>query len=209
MSGGVATRIGLIGDTHVPEAGPDLPTEAYQALRGCDRILHCGDLHTISVLDRLDAVAPTVVSRGNGDNPRTRPPGVPDDPRVAERFVISIERLRVGLTHDLEMTDYQSDGEVADLLLGRFGERVDVAVSGHTHVPAVRGLADGTALLNPGSPTLPYGYRGLLGTIGLLDVDGDRFDFQVLDLATGSAQLQLKGPSAHPLSRGPRPLGGR
>ena len=70
-------RIGLVADTHIPEAGPDLPAQAYAALAGCDRILHAGDLHTIEVVDRLERLAPVLVSRGNGDNPRTRPPEMP------------------------------------------------------------------------------------------------------------------------------------
>ena len=39
-------RLGLIGDTHYPEAGP-LWDEAYDALRGVDLILHAGDLHVV------------------------------------------------------------------------------------------------------------------------------------------------------------------
>ena len=45
----------------------------------------------------------------------------------------------------------------------RFGCRIDIAVSGHTHVPLVWGLDDGTTLVNPGSPTMPYGYLGIVG----------------------------------------------
>lgn len=202
-------RIGLVADTHVPEAGPDLPAQAYDALAGCDRILHAGDLHTIEVVDRLERLAPVLVSRGNGDDPRTRPPGVPDDPRVAATFVVPAEGIHVGLIHDLENAEYRSDEAAAALLARRFGQRVDVAVCGHTHVPLLWGLADGTAIVNPGSPTLPYGYRGLVGTVGFIDVDGGRFEITVLDLATGKVQLRLAGPAARALARGPRPAGGR
>jgi putative phosphoesterase len=202
-------RIGLIADTHIPEAGPDLPAAAYAALAGCDRILHAGDLHTIEVVDRLERVAPVLASRGNGDDPRTRPPGVPDDPRVAPAFVITAGRVRVGLIHDLESTEYRSDEAAAALLARRFGERVDIAVCGHTHVPLVWGLADGTAIVNPGSPTMPYGYRGLVGTVGLIEVDDSGFEATVLDLTTGQPQLRMAGPGVAPLRRGPRPVGGR
>ena len=51
-------RIGLVADTHIPEAAPDLPDVAYETLIGCDQILHCGDLHTIEVVNRLDRIAP-------------------------------------------------------------------------------------------------------------------------------------------------------
>ena len=74
-------RIGLIGDTHYPEAGP-LWDEAYDALRDVDLILHAGDLHVIDVLDWLEerCGVPVLAVRGNGDDgsggrplcPRTR-----------------------------------------------------------------------------------------------------------------------------------------
>jgi len=205
------TRLGLVADTHVPEAGPDLPCEAYEALAGCAQILHCGDLHTLDVVDRLERIAPTLVSRGNGDrrSPRGARPGVPDDPRVADTHVVIVNGFRVGISHDLGHTEVRSDVDVVGLLARRFDGRVDIAVSGHSHVPLIRGLADGTALVNPGSPTMPYGYVGIVGTLALLDLEETSFEITVIDLATGSTQLRMAGPAAHPQQRGPRPTGGR
>ena len=117
--------------------------------------------------------------------------------------------VRIGLTHDLSHTEYRSDEDVATMLERCFGGRVDLAVSGHTHVPMVRGLADGTALVNPGSPTMPYGYLDLVGTVGLVDIADGGFEVTILDLATGTPQLQLTGPAHHPAEVGPRPVGGR
>ena len=204
-------RIGLVADTHIPEAGDDLPAAAYKALAGCDRILHCGDLHTIEVVDRLERLAPTVACRGNGDTltPRVRRPGVPEDPRVLDVFVTDVGAFRIGLTHDLEHVETRADDDVVAALTRRFGGPVDIAVSGHSHVPSVRGLADGTALVNPGSPTMPHGYLGIDGTVGFIDIDDDRFEVTILDLRTRSVALALQGPSAHPFERGPRPTGGR
>ncbi len=204
----MTVRIGLVGDTHIPSAGDDLPKEAYEILEGVDRILHTGDLHTLDVVENLDHIAPTLVSRGNGDDPKRRPPGVPDDPRIAERVIIEVEGLTIGLTHDLEHAEIRTNGEVGALLERHFGRRVHVAISGHSHVPLVWGLPDGTALVNPGSPTLPYGYRGLLGTLGLLEIDGGTFEITVVDLGTKATQLHMVGPASHPLTRGPRPVGG-
>lgn len=204
----MTVRIGLVGDTHIPSAGPDLPKEAYAILEGVDRILHTGDLHTLEVVENLDRIAPTLVSRGNGDDPKRRPPGVPEDPRIAERVIVEVEGLTVGLTHDLEHAEIRTDGEVGVLLERHFGRPVQIAISGHSHVPLVWGLSDGTALVNPGSPTLPYGYRGLLGTLGLLEINGGTFEITVVDLATNEPQLHMAGPAPHPLTRGPRPFGG-
>lgn len=155
-------------------------------------------------------MAPTLASRGNGDTPtpRVRRPGVPDDPRLLEAHVLEVAGVRIGLTHDLEHLEHRGDDDVAAFLVGCFGGPVDVAVSGHSHVPSVRGLADGTALINPGSPTMPYGYLGIVGTIGIVDIADRRFDVTILDLATGEPQLRLVGPGHHPLEVGPRPVGG-
>ena len=97
-------RIGLIADTHIPEAGPALPTQVYEALRGVDLILHAGDMHILDVLDWLERIAPVLGVLGNGDHPSSsnkNRPGVPSDPRVKDRHILQIESLRVGLTHKL------------------------------------------------------------------------------------------------------------
>jgi hypothetical protein len=77
------------------------------------------------------------------------------------------------------------------------------------HFRHPQGLADGTALVNPGSPTMPYGYLDVLGTVGYIDVSPGRFEISVVDLGTRSDQLALVGPSAHQCTYGPRPTGGR
>ena len=60
-------RIGLISDTHVPEAGEQLPGEVFDLLAGVDMVMHAGDMHIIDVLDWLEVIAPVVGARGNGD----------------------------------------------------------------------------------------------------------------------------------------------
>jgi hypothetical protein len=203
-------RIGLVADTHIPEAGPELPPELLRSLAGCDRILHAGDLHVTSVVDQLAQIAPTVVSRGNGDvfKGDGRRPGVSTDSRVRNVFVIDPAGVSIGLTHDLEHVVGLSDDAVAEKLLATFGRRVDIAVCGHTHVPMVWGLTDGTVIINPGSATMPYGYRGLLGTVGFIDVSPGNFCVAVRDLGSGAEQLRFNGPGIHPCTFGPRPEGG-
>jgi uncharacterized protein len=203
-------RIGLVADTHIPEAGPELPPEVLRALSGCDRILHAGDLHVSSVVDQLAEIAPTVVSRGNGDifTGDRRRPGVSMDTRVSDVFVIEPAGVSIGLTHDLEHLVGLSDDVVAERLLGTFGRQVDIAVCGHTHVPMVWGLTGGTVIVNPGSATMPYGYLGLLGTVGFIDISPGKFRVVVSDLDSGVEQLSLTGPGLHPCTFGPRPRGG-
>jgi uncharacterized protein len=200
-------RIGVLSDTHVPEAGPDLPPQAYEALAGSDLILHCGDLHSIEVLDRLEHIAPVMAARGNGDTllPWHRRPGVPEDPRVSDVHVLELEGFRVGITHDLETVEGRPE-EYAEALIERvFGRRVDIALCGHTHVPLGWGLSTGTTILNPGSPTMPYGYPRIVGTVGLLTLTAGIFEFQALDLTSGVPQFEIHGPGIAALQKGPRP----
>ncbi|MBM3947067.1 MAG: metallophosphoesterase family protein, partial [SAR202 cluster bacterium] len=98
-------RIGLISDTHVPEAGRRLPGQVYEILRNTDLILHAGDMHVVEVLDWLDKLAPTIGARGNGDGDGFRPPFPDDDPRVKPAHVLQLEGLRVGLVHGFPMPE--------------------------------------------------------------------------------------------------------
>ncbi|HWR70206.1 MAG TPA: metallophosphoesterase family protein, partial [Dehalococcoidia bacterium] len=44
-------RIGLLSDTHVPQAVTMLPVELERAFDGVDLILHAGDIFQSSALD--------------------------------------------------------------------------------------------------------------------------------------------------------------
>jgi hypothetical protein len=200
-------RVGVVSDTHIPEAGLDLPLQAYDALRGVDLILHCGDLHDIAIVDRLERLAPVVVARGNGDTPfpMGRRPGVPEDPRVADSHVLDLQGFRVGLVHDLEAVEGRPEEFAHELISKTFGAMVDIAVCGHTHIPLTWGLESGAAILNPGSPTMPWGYPKIAGTLGLLTIEPGRFRFEVLDLHNGGIQFDVAGPGPSPMQKGLRP----
>ena len=53
---------GIISDTHGL-----LRPEAIDALRGCDIIIHAGDVGKPEVIEQLGGVAPTFAVRGNID----------------------------------------------------------------------------------------------------------------------------------------------
>ena len=137
-------RIGLISDTHVPEAGADMPPQVYEAFKGVDLILHAGDMHIIDVLDWLETIAPVLGARGNGDYPtesNKNRPGVPDDPRVKVAQVIQIEDLKVGLIHGFPLPDdipWRTPEEMQEFY---FQSAVDVVVCGDTHEAASTGRA--------------------------------------------------------------------
>ena len=200
-------RIGVVSDTHIPEAGEELPEQLFAAFEGCELILHCGDLHSLDVVDWLEELAPTFAARGNGDtfqayHPR---PGVPEDSRVEHARVLEVEGFRIGLTHDLELHEGRPDDFALGLIERVFGEPVDIAVSGHTHIPLMRGLEGGAAILNPGSPTMPYGYLHTLGTVATLEVERGAFEFTVVDLPTSAVVESYQGPRPGFFWKGERP----
>ena len=61
-------RIGLISDTHIPEARKTLWPQVFDAFADVDMIFHAGDVHEFHVLDALEEVAPVYAARGNGED---------------------------------------------------------------------------------------------------------------------------------------------
>jgi len=129
--------IGLIADTH-DEVVPwdQVHDRVARAFEGVELILHCGDLTTLGVLDRLESIAPVMAVRSSGD-PAPAPPRLFDRPQVVE-----VGDTVIGVINTM-----------GDGVSEAFGRKVDVIVHGGTHAASVD--ASGPVLLvNPGSPTL-------------------------------------------------------
>ncbi|MBI2867763.1 MAG: metallophosphoesterase family protein [Chloroflexi bacterium] len=192
-------RIGLISDTHIPEAGPDLWPQAYERLQGCDLILHGGDLHVVDVLDRLERLAPVYSAKGNGDwrdsfRPHMRP-GVPDDDqRVKEAHVLTLQGFRIGLTHAFDTPEERPDITPEQQMARVFGQSLDIVVCGDTHVHMARRLDNGLVIVNPGSVMMPRNLMPQLGTLGYLELSPGRIEATILDLATGGPVASLRVP---------------
>lgn len=162
-------RIGLISDTHIPEAQPELWPQVFDAFRNVDTILHAGDIHDVRVIDALHALAPTYAARGNGDDGSGGRPVQPDDARLCEAWLLELGGLRVGLTHTVPIPEF-GHYRLADAMRRHFGRTdLDVLVYGDTHVEALD-VIDGVLCVNPGSPTFPRNYSTRLGTIGFLEI---------------------------------------
>jgi len=163
-------RIGLISDTHIPEAGPDLWPQAYKAFQGCDAILHAGDIYEISVIEKLHQVAPTWAARGNGDDGSSGREVQPEHALLSSSWVHDFDGLRVGLTHHMPIPELPSYG-VLDAIDRHFdGLELDVVVYGDTHVEHITTIDD-VLCVNPGSPTFPHNLNVQLGTVGFLDIE--------------------------------------
>lgn len=120
-------RLGVVSDTH----GLVRPA-ALDALRGCDAIVHAGDVGGEPVLAAFAALAPLTVVRGNndrGDWARALP----------ERAVVAFGEHRLLVLHDRHELDV--DPRAAGYA---------AVIAGHSHRPDVR-WEDGVLHLDPGS----------------------------------------------------------
>ncbi len=175
-------RLGLVADTHIPEARAQLWPQVFDAFAGCDAILHAGDIHELWLLDQLEQVAPVFAARGNGDEGFGGRPRARADPRVHDTWIVQLSGaggggLRVGIIHDLTIPEVPPHLTVGNVSRRRFGaepatpEALDVVVYGDTHVQRIDVIGR-VLCVNPGSPTYPHNLETQLGTIGFLDLDG-------------------------------------
>lgn len=152
------TRIGLISDTHMPGTLKELWPAALDFLEGCDYILHAGDLHSLDIVDRLTAIAPTYVARGNGDE------GL-NDSRLRDHWLLEFNDIKIGLIHQCPSPARKSAQTIHKKLLRHFDSLPDILVFGHTHYEVL--LADHDLLfINPGSAVLPRNQSVRPGTLG-------------------------------------------
>lgn len=176
-------RIGLLADTHIPQEVPELPPQVKEVFRGVDLILHGGDIYALSVLDDLEEIAPVLAARGNGDVK------LPDDPRLKLGHRITVCGLTLGLAHAVEYPELEWY-PLEKSMQRYFGGGVDIVVYGDSHVPVAE-ECKGVVVVNPGSPSLPWGLRKL-GTVGLLCVEDGLVEARIIDLATGSDLSRFK-----------------
>jgi hypothetical protein len=163
-------KIGLVSDTHIPEAGKELPPQVYRTFQGMDLILHAGDMHITDVLDWLEGIAPVLAAKGNGDGSSGRPPFPDNDPRVKYAQTLDLEGLRVGLIHWFPLPEEMHETFARDFMERHFGGSLDIVVCGDTHVARVDDH-DGVLMINPGSPTLPNNLMPQLGTVAILTIE--------------------------------------
>jgi putative phosphoesterase len=166
-------RIGLLSDTHIPEACEHVPDRALQVLQGVELIMHAGDVYVNRVLDELERVAPVIAAVGNGDEGldghkfKLEP-----DLRVSTAHVVNAGKWRIGLAHALPTPDETSDQVFLNAMKRHFGAPVDVLVVGHSHVEGVARFGR-TLVVNPGSATLPRNLVGVPGTVGIVEIAPD------------------------------------
>lgn len=149
--------VGVISDTHGL-----LRDEVCQVFTGCGLIIHAGDIGTVSVLRKLEQIAPVVAVRGNVD--RGDWAG-----SLKESEHLEIEGNRVYVIHDL-----------GSFPLTVPADTVDIVIYGHTHRPNLA-YREGTLYLNPGSAG-PRRFN-LPVSVGLLRIEPDGVFPELVELA--------------------------
>jgi putative phosphoesterase len=149
-------RIGVISDTHGL-----LRPQAEAFLRGCDHILHAGDVCDAGTLEQLRRIAPVTAVRGNNDRGAWAC-------ALAETEFVPFGGTLVCVIHDLAQLDIEP---------GAAGVRV--VVSGHSHRPLVEDRG-GVLFVNPGSSG-PRRFR-LPISIGEMLIDGSVVQARTVEL---------------------------
>ena len=181
----MATRIGLIADTHIPESRSELWPEVFEAFSAVDLIFHGGDVHELDLLDELERLAPVYCARGNGEDGSGGREVQPEDPRVKYSWTLEIESLKVGLTHYISTEQAEGRFSFENSISSYFpDQRPDVVVFGDTHVELIRRIND-ILVVNPGSPTYPHNYDTTYGTVGFLELHDGTAEASVWQLFDG------------------------
>lgn len=117
-------KIGILSDTHSL-----LRKSVIDILHSCEIILHGGDIHTIQVLEQLEAVAPVYAVRGNADKEWAA--GLP------QTLSIELFGIKIFMIHNKKMI--REDIQDKDLV-----------IYGHSHKYENLQI-NGQIWLNPGS----------------------------------------------------------
>lgn len=119
-------KIGLVSDTHGA-----IRVEALEALKGCNMIIHAGDIGKSEVINSLEKIAPVHAIRGNIDKGKW-----------AEEFpdtkAVKIGNLDIYVIHDIKNIDIDPKKE-----------GFDVVVYGHSHKHK-KYIEDDVLYINPG-----------------------------------------------------------
>jgi hypothetical protein len=161
------TKVGVISDTHLRAPDGNLDYIIDNVLGRADMILHAGDIVGRATLDHLELKGVIAVC------------GNMDDYEVASHLpqtrIIPVEKIRIGLTHG-----WGAKQGLEQRIIERFSDDLpEIIVYGHSHKP-FWGEIDGVWLFNPGSAAT--GHYGAGGAVGLLEIDGTRFDGSIIQI---------------------------
>ena len=169
----MSMKIGILSDTH-----DLLRPEVTDALRGCDFILHGGDISSRRILDQLEQIAPVKAVRGNNDR------------EWAEQLPLFLDfelgGLRFYMTH--KKKDLPKDLTPYDLVI--YGHSHQYASVWQENAGKTR-----TLLFNPGS----CGPRRFIQpiTMAILTIDQDGWDITQIQIPHAAKEKTPKMDSGN------------
>jgi uncharacterized protein len=149
-------NIGILSDTHGL-----LRPFVLDRLKGCDLILHAGDIGSPDILELLQRTAPVKAVRGNTDTGAALHE-LPSD------IIVEIDKVFVYMMHDIASMDI--DPAAAG---------ISVVVSGHSHVPRIE-QRNGIFYVNPGSAG-PKRFR-LPVSMARMTINGGKIDCSLITI---------------------------
>lgn len=149
-------KIGVISDTHGL-----LREEVLEILKGCDLIIHAGDVVDPTILKELKKIAPLTAVRGNCDKGNFAY-------ELNKTEVVEVENILIYVLHDIDKLDI--DLETSG---------IDVVISGHSHRP-LKVRHNNVLFLNPGSAgpkrfDLPI-------SMAILNIDNNDINAELIDI---------------------------
>lgn len=117
-------RIGIISDTHGL-----LRPEVAEVLKGCEVILHGGDINSVEILDELNEIVPVYAVRGNNDKEWAKD--------LPETLFVELYGIHFLIVHNKKY-------------IPKNLKNIDVVVYGHSHKYEEK-YTDGMLFINPGS----------------------------------------------------------
>jgi len=162
-------NIGLISDTHIPARAREIPKRVFEIFEKVDYIVHAGDLVDLSVIDKLEQLAPVLAVYGNMDGPEIRG-------KLPKMNSVKVFDWKIGVMHD--------PGTLFGI--GKMREIAkqngfNVLVYGHTHHPSIKWEGE-ILFINPGSPTNPLPPFIAKPTVALLKIMKDKIYPEIVTL---------------------------
>jgi putative phosphoesterase len=123
----MSKTIGIISDTHGL-----VRQEAIESLKGCELVIHAGDVGKPEVIHSLEEIAPVIAVRGNvdkGDWANTLP----------KTQVVEVSNIFIYVIH-----------HIGELDVNPKAAGFNIVIYGHSHKPK-KEIVDGIIYINPGS----------------------------------------------------------
>jgi putative phosphoesterase len=139
---GLMKTVGLISDTHIPVRAIEIPRRVFEIFEKADFIVHAGDLVELSVIDKLEQLAPVLAVYGNMDGPEIRG-------KLPKLNSVKVFDWKIGVTHDPGVIF--GIGKIREIAKQN---SFNALVYGHTHNSSIKWEGN-TLFINPGSPTNP------------------------------------------------------